>query len=1374
MCSESLTMKLSNRFDGSNAPFQGEATSLLKSIPANAQIQRATAGVTPVDPTRGFDPFVETITFDRARGDWGATKSLAPGGWVEVDFHGRRTLTGVRGTNLINTTLQVDLGGAYVEINGNGAVKGPPPDVPFSVKSNSHALPSLAVTKFKLTKPAPPIPPPPQPPPDPDITEVAIRSIPTNVSLRLGLLPAFWTHLGELTGPETTPNFAAVLQAFLTDAQVENGFYVVPLILHSDTIGRLTVDLEIEYLVQETALPPGLNEVALPFDFSGPPKTQPDVLQIAVPANSRVAARGTKARVTGAFEETRIVYNPLEFAAAPAGAVEILPTLSHAQSISLDSDLAATAVDLLLGVTETSRLQLDLRNDFDGKPDNTSLLPEPVPLELPGPVSGALGPEAAPRFKWVSVTLPAEVRFQSKKKVKRYWLVLQSIEGKIEWSVAAAPDANALSMQRTQDGGLSWRETSIAGPVAGFFRLRRKPERFQMPIELQVGMGTEAVRVKLDRFAPLGRVDFTLDFDEVAEALNQHLAASSGSSCPEIEHLANGDFEKWAATGDKIGKPRRVRNNQAAETAAVAFGPDGQLAYVGNGGVRLIEVACDKFLPDKVDFNSGVEAIAIHPDGTRAYIISGGNLSILDTAKLRTMGESVNKDGAIRQVALSPDGLTLYALEDLFVWAVSTKDLEQSVLTGKTTLANAVFGEIQFEQFQTPVALAVAPDGHHLYVAFTSGPTTNGDVRVFDAAKPELPPNIIPVGRDPRALALTPDGKLAVVVNRGESNLHIIDTAKKAIVGGAVTVGSNPVCVAVSPDGNKAYVSSSGDDSISVIDLARREVVETIRELGGSPFVLAVTPQGDRIYVVITDDGSVRSIPIGLHLPAEWELTSGNVTHICFPNPFHLAAVLGTFSQEQNLRPTALSQVAPVADSCLYEFNFWGVASETGAVAEIFWLGQDCGFLRADNVPIEALKTEPGAQASGSEFVDRVISVEGKPPLVLHRVRLMSPLGAEQAEVRFSVPDGMAAVVTQVSLAGTTESVANADFSLVQEGRLAGWTISPAPAPGVALLAADGGIRVRNAGAETARLVQTIPVQGSQPFELEFQGQTPAQRSTHSSPRLELRWLKADGAQVGELTTLDISPTGFDSSAAQGTSPAEATQAEIHLVIPSNTTQEVRRISLRFLTPTVVPVTFISQAPGELTVSDLRVAFDRAEPKPPQIPKKGLCASTPPGRQPGTADMGHGFCHSCGTEEEMTDTTPAVTMAGRPAQVGHCSVCATEVVRVGGPSVIDAPRLARSRMSPGQPVIHFPTTSQVDKVKKAETEAVASPPAPPVLTDIPFIGEARAKQLSAVGIDSVAALASVTPEEVMKVKGISRELATRFIEKANELLASDK
>jgi YVTN family beta-propeller protein len=1369
-------MKLSNSYDGSNAPFQGDTTSLLKSIPANAQIVRATALVSPVDTTRGSDPFGETIAFERTGGDWGATKTVVPGGWVEVDFHGRRTLSSVRGSNLTNTTLQVDLGGAYIEVNDKGAFKAAS-DTAFQLKSDSSALPSLNVTKLKLTKP-------PAAASDPDIAEVSIRSAPNNVSLRLGLSPPFFIHLGDMTAPETTPDFAAVLQAFLADAQLENGLYVVPLVLHSDTIARLTVKLQIDYLIQQTALPPGVNDVTLPFDFSGPPQAEPDVLKIVVPANSRIAPGGTTARVTGAFEETRIVHNPLEFA-TPTGTVNISSALSHAQEISLDSDVAATAIDLLLGVTETARLQLDLRNDFDGKPDNTSLLPEPVQFEMPGPVGGSLERGAAPSFKWISVPLPTEVRFQSKTKVKRYWLVLQSLEGEADWNVAPTTTDGALEVQRTQDGGLSWRQTTVAGltgTVAAFFRLRRKPDRFQMPIEMQVGTDDKVLRVSLDRFAPMGRVDFMLDFDEVTDALNNHLASTNGSGCPETEHLANGDFEKWLVAGDKIGTPRFINtNNDRGEEATIAFTPDGKLAYFGDDdALRLVEVACDRFLPDAVQIKGRPQTIIVHPNNTRAYINSG-SLSVLDTAKLKLLPTPVNSEATINRIALSSDGRTLYAMESDAIWAISTEEFEQSVLTGKSTLENAILAEISLQEGDTHTAMAVSPDGRQVYVALTVFDTIDGNVRIYDVTHPASTPDSIPVARNPQALALTPDGKLAVVTHGTENKISIIDTASKTVAR-EVAVGVRPGAVIISPDGSRAFVANVEDQTISVIDLAQQGVVETIRTMEGVA-ALAITPKGDKIYAASTRVNKLMSIPIGVRWPAEWELTSGSVTHLCLPQPRHLSAILGSVRQGPDLKATAISQVAPVAESCSYEFSFWGIASEPDAVAEIFWLGHDCGLLRTDRIPVEAVKRTDTATSQAvitdttSVFLASV--AEGRPALTLHRVRLTSPSGADQAEVRFSVPEGIVAVVTSVSLAGTTEAVSNADFSSVQDGELVGWTISPAKSPGVALLATDHGIRIRNADAETSELVQTISVSGNQAFILAIEAQMVAQQSKETFPHLELRWFTADGTQAGEPLTLDFSAAGFNSSVAQGTSPEKAAQAEIHVVTPSNTTLDVKSISLRFSTATEVPLTFISQAPGELTVSDLRVAFEEVKPKAPKVPERGLCQPTQPGRQPGTGGSSAGFCLSCESEEELTDMKSVKTAAGRPAQLARCATCGTESVRLGGPHAVDAKPLSLSKTSFPKAVFQPQAITQEEKAekteivtKKIEEEATATPP--PVLTDINGIGEARAKQLSAIGIDSVAALAAAKPEDVMKVKGIMLKMATHLIERATELIASTK
>ena len=112
-------MNQHDEFIGGVAPFQGDRTLTLRSIPANARIVKATATVTPL-----ADPFTQVISFADGQ-TFGATKS-PPGDWVEVDFHARRTLVSVAGSGLTNISLQADFGGGvYVDISETGAVKGP-------------------------------------------------------------------------------------------------------------------------------------------------------------------------------------------------------------------------------------------------------------------------------------------------------------------------------------------------------------------------------------------------------------------------------------------------------------------------------------------------------------------------------------------------------------------------------------------------------------------------------------------------------------------------------------------------------------------------------------------------------------------------------------------------------------------------------------------------------------------------------------------------------------------------------------------------------------------------------------------------------------------------------------------------------------------------------------------------------------------------------------------------------------------------------------------------------------------------------------------------------------------------------------------------
>jgi DNA-binding beta-propeller fold protein YncE len=1402
-------MKLSDRYDGSDDPFEGDRTLLLKIIPVGARIERASATVTPIDASRGINPFTETIAFTGTSGDWGATKTVVTtpsARWVEVDFHRRRTLSAVTGSQLTDATLQVDLGGAYVEVNVSGGIKTPSDPNPLTLKSDSEAVPSLTVTKFKLTLAGTATG-------TPDITQVTIRSTPTNVSLRLGDLPAFWTRPGEMTQPETTPDFTAALQALLASATTENGFYSVPLILHSESITRLALLFEVEFLMEQNVLRDSPSGVVLPFDLSGVAQTRADLLQIEVPPDSRLAESGTLARVTGTFGDTRLVAETV-IKEAPADQVEVSTAQSQAQPVEVSEETLVTNIDLLVGVSRTVRLQLDMRENFDGKPASFSLLPAPLEFEVTGPGGAVEKGKVKDEPKWVSVDLPAEFKFKAG---KAYWIVLQSVEGEAAWFITPAR-GSPLSLQQTNDGGLSWRAATtgkVAGPLKAFFRLRRRPQTFEMPIKLQVGEGSDAVDVNLERFQSLGRVDFTLEASDLSEALDKYLDKAAAPACPEIEHLRNGDFEQWLRSGDSLSRPKNITLSLLPKSVAVA--PDGTYAYVGlateGGGVlRVLDVVCNTLRGDELSLPIEPDFLLISPDGTHAFILDNARVQMIDTNTQLLLGEPFNPGAGIENqrfaqveaVALSPDGGHLYIVQiyaDVSssnsisvrraLHVLDTTRLLEAVAGGRPLPGEARVITADLDIADRVTGLALAPDERLAYL-IVDKKEARGELHILETANLNLGGEVLEVGRAPSAIALTPDGKQAVIANSGDRCICLVATpnaARRLPAIECLSVGSGPSAVAVAPDGLYAYVLNRASVTLSYVDLKRRSVLKEI-PLAASPKALALTPQGDTLY--ITHTGSESSPPesdllstfqIGLRLPVAWDLTSGWIMPVCLPAPFRQIAILGLPNQQADsehldvskILPTALSQVVPVSADCAYEFSFWAIANEPDAVAEVFWLNSACRLLESETLDRIFIESMPVASARTSialALFQAERTILERAPLVLHRQRLNAPAGAVQAEIRFSVPPGAIAAVEGVSFMATTEVVVNPDLTLQREGRLVGWQLSPGPAPGIVLVASENGVQFRNASANSAELTQTIPAKSKSNFALEWRGRVAARSSARAKPRVELRWIGDNRQQVGEPMVLKLSKRDFATWSATGVVPAGASEAEMHLVVPAGTAQIIDRVSLRYFPVTSVPISFTAQAPGELTVQDWRVAFERAEVTLPRVPEGTSCKATPPGRTPGAAgsEGDDAFCPHCEAEHTIAEVRQTVTESNLAATQGRCTNCGNEVVRFSGTSA--APLLSALRSSAANPVLHLSGLRS--------NAALMSSPGSKVVTSsqsfaaIKGIGEVRTKQLAAIGIDSVEALAIAAPEDVARARSIPLALASNFINQAKELLLLNK
>jgi YVTN family beta-propeller protein len=109
----------------------------------------------------------------------------------------------------------------------------------------------------------------------------------------------------------------------------------------------------------------------------------------------------------------------------------------------------------------------------------------------------------------------------------------------------------------------------------------------------------------------------------------------------------------------------------------------------------------------------------------------------------------------------------------------------------------------------------------------------------------------IPVGKEPRCIALTPDGRKAYVTNAVSGNVYVLS----ALTGGLtriVSVGTEPTGCALTLDGAKLYVANSSSDSVSVLDTATDTVAKTIANVGAKPRGIAVAEVGGTTKVYVT------------------------------------------------------------------------------------------------------------------------------------------------------------------------------------------------------------------------------------------------------------------------------------------------------------------------------------------------------------------------------------------------------------------------------------------------------------------------------------------------------------------------------------------
>jgi YVTN family beta-propeller protein len=157
-----------------------------------------------------------------------------------------------------------------------------------------------------------------------------------------------------------------------------------------------------------------------------------------------------------------------------------------------------------------------------------------------------------------------------------------------------------------------------------------------------------------------------------------------------------------------------------------------------------------------------------------------------------------------------------------------------------------------------PRAIAITPDGKLAYVANFN----DGTVSVIDTGTKKTMGSPIGVGTNPRSIAITPSGRFAYVANQGSGTVSVIETATNQSLGAPITVGPAPISIAITPDGRFAYVVVNGTKNVSIIDTRTNQVVGSPIPVGLDPHGIAITPDGRLAYVANDGSNSVSAIDL--------------------------------------------------------------------------------------------------------------------------------------------------------------------------------------------------------------------------------------------------------------------------------------------------------------------------------------------------------------------------------------------------------------------------------------------------------------------------------------------------------------------------------
>lgn len=255
--------------------------------------------------------------------------------------------------------------------------------------------------------------------------------------------------------------------------------------------------------------------------------------------------------------------------------------------------------------------------------------------------------------------------------------------------------------------------------------------------------------------------------------------------------------------------PPKIEVQAAAPTGSqpkgVTLSPDGRRLYVTSYGVAdkdnvSVYDATSLALIEKIDVPGTVAESAMAPDGKTLYVTNGKRNSVqFVDLEGKKVAREVKAGMHPKGLAVSHDGKRLFAagFDSDRVSVIDTKsgDVVRSLATEKN-----------------PHGIAITKDGR-LYVANFGSKS----IDIFEGAEFETHRRLKDICKNPRHLVLAPDESKLYVSCLLANQVAVLDTKKEEFIQ-RVQVGRFPKAMDVTPDGRYVVTADYRGSSVSIVD----------------------------------------------------------------------------------------------------------------------------------------------------------------------------------------------------------------------------------------------------------------------------------------------------------------------------------------------------------------------------------------------------------------------------------------------------------------------------------------------------------------------------------------------------------------------------